>query len=99
MLEPADCVVVTWRIPQAKELHPAPDSDQERAELGLEPGTGVSVATNAAVAPVARLEGAARPSVKLLVTETIAEDCLEGSAALVAVRVTFEAVGRTWGAV
>jgi len=48
---PADCVVTTERMPQALPLQPLPESDQESAALGLEPGTGVSVATMAEVTP------------------------------------------------
>jgi len=40
-------------MPQALPLQPLPlpESDQERTALGLEPETGVSVATTAAVMP------------------------------------------------
>jgi len=48
---PADCVVMTVRIPQALPLQPLPESDQERTALGLELAAGVSVATMAAVMP------------------------------------------------
>jgi len=96
---PADCVVMTERIPQALPLQPLPESDQERTALGLEPITGVSVATMAAVTPGWRLEGAASCNVKWLVMVRVVEFCLEGSATLVAARVTLGAEGRTAGAV
>ena len=96
---PADCVVITERIPQALPLQPLPESDQERTAPGLEPGTGVSVATMAAVTPGWRLEGAASCSVKWLVMVRMVEFCLEGSATLVAVRVTPGVEGRMAGAV
>src|SRR6266849_676948 len=96
---PADCVVMTERMPQALPLQPVPESDQERAALGLEPGAGVSVATMVAVTPGCRLEGAASCSVKWLAMAAVMEFCLEGSATLVAVTVTLGAEGRTAGAV
>ena len=97
--DPAACVVTTVRMPQALPLQPVPESDQESALLGLEPGTGVSVATMAEVAPGGRLEGATTCRVKWLVMVRVAEDCREESAALVAMRVTLGADGRIGGAV
>ena len=96
---PADCVVMTVRMPQALPLQPLPERDQERMALGLELGAGVSVATIAAVMPGRRLEGAATCSVKWLLMMSGAEFCLEGSATLVAMRVTLAAEGRIAGAV
>src|SRR6202035_1481752 len=96
---PADCVVMTERMPQALPLQPFPESDQERTALGLEPGTGVSVATIAAVTPGWRLEGAASWSAKWLAMVTMVELCFEGSAMLAAVMVTPRADGRMAGAV
>src|SRR5258708_39981755 len=90
---PADCVVITERMPQALPLQPLPESDQERTAPGLEPGTGVSVATMAAVTPGWRLEGAASCNVKWLAMATMMEFCLEGSATLVAGRGTVGAEG------
>jgi len=66
---------------------------------GMEPGTGVSVATMAALTPGWRLEGAASCSAKWLAMATVVKFCLEGSATLVAVRVTLGAEGRMAGAV
>ena len=86
-------------MPQALPLQPLPESDQERTAPGLEPGTGVSVATMAAVMPGWRLEGAASCSAKWLPMVTVVKFCLEGSATLVAVRVTLGAEGRMAGAV
>ena len=96
---PADCVVMTVRMPQALPLQPLPERDQESTALGLEPGTGESVATRAAVTPGCRLVGAASCRVKWLVMESVAEFCLEGSATLVAVSVTVGVDGRMPGAV
>src|ERR1700676_3110185 len=96
---PADCVVITERIPQALPLQPVPESDQESTALGPEPGTGVSVATMAEVTPGCKLVGAATCSVKWLVMVRAVEFCPDGSATLVAVRVTPGTAGRMEGAV
>ena len=96
---PAVCVVVTIRIPQPVPLHPLPESDQLRLLEGLDPGTGVSVATTACVALVCTDDGALSCSVKLLVIVTLDEFLREGSAALVAVTVTLAGLGRICGAV
>jgi hypothetical protein len=45
-------------VPQVAPLHPAPDSAHVTTPLGCEPGTGVSVAVIATLAPVETLEGA-----------------------------------------
>ena len=42
---------MTERIPHALPLQPVPESDQESTALGLDPGTGVSVATMAELTP------------------------------------------------
>ena len=96
---PEPCVVTTVRVPQVVELQPGPESDQERIVLGLEPGTGVIVATIEAVPPAATLCGAATCSVKLLVMLMAAEACFEGSATLCAVSVALAGDGRIPGAV
>ena len=90
---------MTVRRPQALPLQPLPESDQESAALGLEPGTGVSVATIAEVTPGCRLEGAASCNEKWLVMVSVVEFCFEGSATLVAMRVALGAAGRMAGAV
>lgn len=90
---------MTVRIPQALPLHPAPESDHDKELLGFEPCTGVMVATRAAVTPGCRDAGALSCNVKLLVIKIFAEFCLEGSAALVAVRVKLALPGRVCGAV
>src|SRR5258708_35330989 len=92
---PADCVVITDRMPQAMPLQPLPESDQERTAPGLEPGTGVRVATMAAVTPGWRLEGAASCSAKWLARATVVKSCVEGSATLVAGRGTVRVEGAT----
>ena len=80
-------------------MHPGPLSDQARIVLGLELGTGVSVATIVADPPVGTLDGAESCSVKLLVMVTAADTCFEGSATLCAVSVTLVGDGRIPGAV
>jgi hypothetical protein len=67
--------------------------------LGLEPGTGVSVATIVDVAPAGTLGGAESCKEKLLVIATVADACFEGSATLCAVSVTLAGNGRVCGAV
>jgi hypothetical protein len=91
--------VPTVSVPQAVELQPGPESDEERTVLGFEPGTGVIVATMAAVLPAETLGGAVICSVKLLVMVIAAEACLEGSATLCAVTAAAAAEGRIAGAV
>ena len=86
-------------MPQAEPLQPAPESDQLKIVLGLDPATGVRVAAMVAEPPEARLEGAAICSVKLLVMVTAAVACFAGSAMLCAVMVTFAGLGRMGGAV
>src|SRR5258708_3023300 len=73
-------------MPQALPLQPVQESDQERTAPGLEPGTGVRVATMAAVTPGWRLEGAASCNAKWLAMVTAGKFCLGGSATLVAGR-------------
>ena len=62
-------------------------------------GAGVSVAVNCAVAPLATAEGPLTVKVNALVMLSVAPAAFEGSAALVAVRVTLAGVGRICGAV
>jgi hypothetical protein len=92
-------VVVAVKVPQAVPLQPAPLSDQVNTVLGFDPGTGVSVATMAAVAPVGTLAGAEMVSEKWLVTVMDAEACFEGSATLCAVTMTAAGAGKICGAV
>ena len=96
---PVDCVVMTLSVPQEFPLHPGPLKTQLSTALGFEPATGVSVATIVVVPLTGTLEGAASCSVKLLVMMMAADACLEGSAALCAVSMTFAAEGRICGAV
>ena len=96
---PPDWVVVTVRMPQLLPAHPLPLSAQERVLFGLEPGTGVKVATMAAVTPVCNEDGATICRVNELVKLTAAELCFEGSATLVATTVTPGEAGRVPGAV
>lgn len=96
---PAPCVVTTVSVPQVEELQPGPESDQERTALGLEPVTGVMVATMDAVPPAATLCGAVTCSVKLLVMTMGQEPCFDGSATLCAVNVAVAGEGIIAGAV
>ncbi len=100
MAPPASaCVVTTVSTPQLIPAHPVPDTVQESAVLGLEPGIGVSVAAMRLEPPEAMLEGAESCSEKLLVTVIVAEACRDGSATLCAVSVTVAEAGRICGAV
>ena len=94
-----DCVVTTVNVPQELPLHPGPLNAHASAVLGLEPGTGVSVATMVAVPPAGTLDGAVSCKEKLLVMVTAAEICFEGSATLCADSVAFAGEGRICGAV
>ena len=86
-------------VPHDEPLQPVPESDQFSTELGFDPGANASVATIVAELPAGRFVGAVSCSVKLLVMSIVPDACFEGSAALVAVTVTLEAVGRRAGAV
>jgi hypothetical protein len=97
-LLPVLCVVTVLSVPQDAPLHPVPESDQFSTELGLDPGTGVNVATIVAEPPAGKFAGAVNCKVKLLVRLTLTEACFEESATLVAVTVTLEAAGRIPGA-
>ena len=99
MAPPDPCVVTKASVPQAVELQPGPESDHVRIVLGLEPGSGVIVATTDAVPPAGTLCGAVTCSVKLLVMAMGAEACLDGSATLCAVNVAAAGEGRIPGAV
>lgn len=89
----------TVSAPHAGPLHPLPDNDHVSTSLGLEPGTGVSVAMIPAEVPTGTLAGAESTSVKLLVIVSAAEARLEGSAKLCAVSVTVAGAGSICGAV
>jgi hypothetical protein len=99
LLPPADCVVMTFNVPQELPLQPGPLSAQDSDALGFEPGTGVIVATIVADPPAGTLEGAESCSEKLLVMATAAEICFEGSATLCAVSVALAGEERICGAV
>ena len=92
-------MVTELSVPHAEPLQPVPLSDQLMIALGLEPVTGVSVATITAVAEVVTVPGAASCSVKWLVMVTPTIACFEGSAALCAIMLTFAGDGRICGAV
>ena len=96
---PVDCVVTTVSVPQVAALQPGPESDQEIALLGFDPGTGVSVATMVAVPLVGTLDGAEICKLKLLVMVIAAEPFFEESATLCAVSVALVPEGRICGAV
>ena len=93
------CVVTTVSVPHPAPLQPEPASDQFSPVLGLEPGTGVSVAAMFAEPPDARFAGAAICRVKLLVMVRKADVCFAGSAMDCAVIVANAALGRVEGAV
>ena len=93
------CVVTELSVPQVFPLQPVPVSDQWMTVLGLEPGTGIIVATITAVAEVDTAAGADNCSVKLLVMLTLTLACFEGSATLCAVTFTAAGDGRICGAV
>jgi len=92
-------VVTELSVPQAFPLQPVPASDQWMTVLGLEPGTGVMVATITAVAEVVTVPGAVSCSVKWLVMFTVTVAFFDGSATLCAVTVTAAGNGRICGAV
>lgn len=96
---PVDCVVTTVNVPQELPLQPRPLSAQDSAGFGFEPGMGVSVATIVAVPPTDTADGAESCREKLLVMDTAAEICFEGSATLCAVSVALAGEGRVCGAV
>jgi hypothetical protein len=98
-LPPADCVVTTLNVPQEAPLQPGPLSDYVSPLLGFEFGSGVSVATIAAVPPAGTLAGADNCNEKLLVIVAAAEICFVGSATLCAVSITLAGDGRICGAV
>lgn len=86
-------------MPQKDPLQPVPDSEQLSVELGLEPATGVIVATMTAVVEVATVPGAASCRMKWLVMEMLTLACFEGSAALCAVNVTVRSRQNLWSGV
>lgn len=96
---PAPCVVTAVSVPHVEELQPGPESDHERIEMGLEPGTGVMVATIVAVPPAGTLCGAVTCRVKLLVMLIPTDVCFDGSATLCAVNIVVAGAGRIPGAV
>ena len=62
--------------------------------LGFDPGTGLSVAIKVAVEDAATVEGTASCNRKLLMMVIAADTCLELSATLRAVSVTFGDAGK-----
>ena len=90
------CVVTELSVSQAFPLQPVPASDQWMTVLGLEPGTGVMVATITAVADA--VPGVVSCSVKWLVMSTVTVAFFDGSATLCAVTVTAAGDGRICGA-
>ena len=90
----AHCVLIALSTPQEEPLQPGPLSDQDSTVLGFELGTGVSVETIVALLPAGTFDGAESCSVKLLVINTVAEICFEGSAMLCAVTVALAGEGR-----
>src|SRR5260370_15447812 len=93
------CVVTALNTPKEDPLQPGPLSDQASTVLGLELGTGVSVATIVAAPPAGTLDGAESCNEKLLVMVTAADTCFERSATLCAVSVTLAGEARIPGAV
>jgi hypothetical protein len=80
-------------------LHPLPDKLQEKTVLGLDPTTGFKVAKNVDVEDTGTVEGTESCNRKLLVMVIVADTCLELSATLRAVSVTFGDGGKICGAV
>ena len=97
-LPPLACVVTTLNTPQLAPLHPGPDTAQDSARLGLEPGTGVRVAVIVAVPETGTVPGAATCSKKLLVIVSATGARLNGSATLSAMSVAVDGFGKIWGA-
>jgi hypothetical protein len=93
-----DACAIEDSVPQLDALQPAPLSVQFSTSLGLEPGTGVSVATMAALPFACTIAGATIVNEKWLVIVIAAEACFDGSATLCAVTVTAVAVGKLCGA-
>ncbi|GAC1670143.1 MAG: hypothetical protein NVS9B4_26170 [Candidatus Acidiferrum sp.] len=98
-LPPAGFVAATVSVPQLAPPQPAPDSVHVSTVLGVEPGTGVSVATNVAMPLAGTSDGATSCKEKLLLMLTETEICFDGSAMLCAVIVTFSGMGKICGAV
>jgi hypothetical protein len=86
-------------VPQAVFEQPAPATAHEIAKLGLELGTGVSVAVRAAFPPVLTEDGPLTAKPKVLVIVTIAVAFFDGSARLVAEMVSVGGEGMICGAV
>ncbi len=91
------------REPQAAATHPAPETLQKIAVLGFEPGTGASAAAKLMLPPAAIPEemgpSALMVSAKRLEIVILAVEDFEGSATLVAVKVTDGGEGKLCGAV
>jgi len=65
-------------MPQALPLQPLPESDQERTAPGLEPGTGVRVATMAAVKAGLEAGGRGKLQREVLAMATAVKFCFGG---------------------
>ena len=90
---------VTVTVPQDAPLQPGPETLQLTERSGLELGAGVRVAVYCADAPALTDVGPVTTRVNVLVTCTAAAACLDGSATLCAVKVTFAGEGKICGAV
>jgi hypothetical protein len=86
-------------VPHAVPVQPAPETLHEIARLGFELATGVSVAVKLAVLPAFTDAGPVRASENELVTVIVPVPSFDGSAMLMAVRVTLGGAVRTCGAV
>jgi hypothetical protein len=86
-------------VPQAAPVQPVPATLQDIARLGLEFTAGVSVGVKVFVLPAWTDEGPLIARENVLVMTIVPVPLFEGSATLVAVRVTFGGAVRICGAV
>lgn len=86
-------------VPHADPEQSGPETDQLMAVSGFDPEAGTNEAVKVPLDPAANDEGPLSENVKVLVTVTAAVELFEGSARLVAMRVTDGGVGRIRGAV
>ena len=93
------CAVTMLKTPQATELHPTPDRDQDTVSLGLEFAGRLKVTDNAVALDVCSVCGALIVREKSAAIVKLALACCEGSATLVAPMFTAGELGRIGGAV
>ncbi len=80
--------------PHAVPVQPVPETLQRIVSLGFEPATGVSIATKFAASPVLTDAGPVRVKENVLVMVIVPIPLFDGSATLMAVRVTLGGVFR-----